>query len=146
MSLHAALLAIALLSFSQIASAADYRPLSPEDRAATEDALAVSMHDPEFTAATRSGKAQAMKDILISNGAPADMVLTAYGATVATTSDDPEPALFPGNDGSNAICGRWTTYWWHSEYSSPGHPAGWYTITVCTLWIADNIIKYDYPY
>jgi hypothetical protein len=146
MSLRNILPAIALLSFSQLAYTADYRPLSAADRAATEDAFAISMYNPEFTAATRSGKAQAMKDILIGNGAPADIVLTAYGARVETTGNDPEPALFPNTDGSNAICGRWTTYTWYAAYSSPGHPAGWYTTTVCTLWIAANIIKYDYPY
>jgi hypothetical protein len=146
MSLRAVLLAIALLSFSQIADAADYRPLSAEDRSATEDAFAISMYNPEFTAATRAGKAQAMKDILVGNGAPADMLLTAYGGSVETTSGDPEPAMFPNNDSGNGICGRWKTYAWYAAYSSPGYPAGWYTITVCTLWIADSIIKYDYPY
>jgi hypothetical protein len=129
------------LLFSQIVNAADYRPLSAEEFAATNDAFAASMYNPEFVAAAKSGSAQVMKNILIGNGASADMTLTAQGISAQSTSSDPGAVEHLNN--SN-ICTRWQLFTWYAAYSSPGHPAGWYTMLVCTQYISEaGTVTYD---
>ncbi len=144
MFLRTLLLGILTLTTSLTVCAADYRPLSADDRAATDDAFAVSMYDPEFVIASKAGKANEMKAILISNGAPADMELTAQGISVESTTSDPEPSQYLNNNG---ICVRWRLITWYVSISTPGHPAGWYSMWACTKFIANigGDATYDVP-
>ncbi len=132
-----------LIALSHIASAGEYRPLTDADRSATQDAFAASMRTTDFAIAARAGDAEIMKSILVENGAPASIDLIAQGISIQSSSGDPVPAETPNNGG---ICARWKLVTWYAEYSSPGHPAGWYSIWVCTMYISDGgVITYDSP-
>jgi hypothetical protein len=124
MSLRIFSLAIALLSFSQISDAADYRPLSADDRAATEDAFAISIYNPQFIAAADAGKAQEMKTILVANGAPADLVLTAESPIIEST----DASQGPVEHVINGPC-LYAYVLLYSPYPTPG----WYWKKVCAL-------------
>lgn len=136
MSLRNVFLSIALLSFSQIAGAADDRLASAGDDGATDDAFAVSVYDPAFIAAANAGKAHDMKRILVANGAPGDLVLTAYGMFGESTNGTPVPALYPNNDGP---CIEWRWVRWRSSIPPYGH----YWIKVCLAIMEDGVMTYD---
>lgn len=143
MSFLKVLFGFSLMAFSHIAFAGEYRPLTDADRLATQDAFTVSMRTTDFAVAARAGDAKIMKSILIENGAPASIDLIAQGISIQSSSGDPVPAETPNNGG---ICGRWKLVTWYAEYSSPGYPAGWYTMWVCTMYMSDaGVITYDSP-
>lgn len=70
-------LPFALFAFPSASSAQD----TSDDEAwlAVQDAFAVSMYEPAFQEAAWAGRAVVMKDFLVHNGAPRDLVLSAEG-------------------------------------------------------------------
>lgn len=134
MSLRTVFLSIALLSFSQIAGAADDRSTRAGDGGATDDAFAISMYNPEFVVAANAGKAHDMKRILVANGAPDDLVLTAYGMFGQSTNGTPVPAQYPNNDGP-CIAWRWVRW--------PTGPNSYGWIKVCVAIMEDGVMTYD---
>lgn len=136
MSFRTFFLATALLTLSQVAAGADHPPTA-EDRAATQDAFAISMYDPQFVAAAKAGKAHEMKAILLANGAPGDLELTARGISVDSTNGNPEPSQYPNNDG---ICTAWRLVTWYSSIP----PYNSYTMWVCVRIISHaGVVTYD---
>ncbi len=73
----------ALFAFP-FASSAQETP--DEEWQAVQDAFTVSMSEPAFQEAAWSGRAFVMKDFLVHNGAPADMVLSAEGFSHESTA------------------------------------------------------------
>ena len=132
MTLRTALFATALFAFSQIAVAQP--PASAGDGGATDDAFAVSMHDPAFIAAANAGKAHEMKRILVDNGAPADLVLTAYGMFGESTDGAPIPALYPVNTGP---CIEWRWIRLQTGVNS------YSLVKVCVAIMKDGVMTYD---
>lgn len=134
MFLRTVFLLTALLSFSQIAVAADGRATNAGDGGAIDDAFAISMHDPEFVAAADAGKAHDMKMILVANGAPDDLELTAYGMFGESTNGTPIPSLYPNNEGP---CVEWR--WIRMQTSANGFSL----MKVCVAIMTDGVMTYD---
>ena len=134
MSLRTVLLAIALLSLSQIAGAADHQSANAGDGGATDDAFALSVHDPAFVAAANAGKAHEMKRILVANGAPSDLVLTAYGMFGESTNNTPVPDQYPNNDGP-------CVYWKWIRLQTGVNSYSW--MKVCVGIMEDGVMTYD---
>lgn len=135
MSFRMFFFAVALLTLSQMAAGADHPP-TDEDLAATDDAFAISMYDPAFVDAANAGKAHDMKRILVANGAPGDLVLTAYGMFGESTDGTPVPDQHTNNDGP---CIQWKQVTWRSSIP----PYGLYTIKVCVAIMEDGVMTYD---
>lgn len=77
-------LSFALSAFPSTSSAQD----TSDDEAwlAVQDAFAVSMSEPAFQEAAWAGRAFVMKDFLVHNGAPPDLVLSAEGFSHESTA------------------------------------------------------------
>ena len=134
MFLRTVFLSLALIAFPLIVDAADSPPGGTEQQAAIDDAFVISIYDPEFVAAANAGQAYDMKRILVANGAPNDLVLTAYGMFAQSTSGTPVPALYPNNDGP---CIQWQWVWWPTGPNS----YGW--MKVCVAIMEHGVMTYD---
>lgn len=135
MFLRTAVLLFALLAPLQPAIAAG--PVQTEaERAAIDDAFAASMYNPVFVEAAKAGKAVQMRDILLANGAPGSLMLTAQGMKVESTHGEPVPSQYPNNDGA---CVQWRLVTWRSSIP----PYGYYTMWVCVTIVSHGVVTYD---